>query len=168
MLTNIGGKKEESSLQSQNESTASSHDTVSTAAMVRIPGGTFQMGSTEGESNEQPVHEVYVNDFYMGKYEVTVGDFRKFVNATGYRTEAEQGDGAYVWTGSSWEKKSDANWKNPYFAQSDDHPVVCVSWNDAVAYCNWLSGQENLTPCYSGSGNSTTCNFDANGYRLPT
>ena len=68
----------------------------------------------------------------------------------------------YSWT------PVDANWKNPYFTQSDDHPVTCVSWYDAVAYCNWKSQTEGLTPCYSGSGSSTTCNFFANGYRLPT
>lgn len=168
VVTNMGGKKEEASLQSQNESTASSYDTVSIVGMIRIPGGTFQMGSTEGDDDEKPVHEVVVSDFYLGKYEVTVGDFRKFVNATGYRTEAEKGDGAYVYEGTEWKKKSDANWKNPYFTQSDDHPVVCVSWNDAVEYCNWRSRQEGLTPCYSGSGDNIACNFSANGYRLPT
>jgi len=70
---------------------------------------------------------------------VTVGEFRDFVDDRGYITEAERGDGAYVWSGKEYEKKKDASWKNPYFDQNDTHPVVCVSWNDAVAYCKWLS-----------------------------
>ena len=94
-----------------------------------------------GDSDEQPVHWVSVNAFGMGRYEVTVGEFRLFVNATGYVTEAEKGDGCNVYDGSNWEEKDDANWRNPYFSQGDNQPVVCVSWNDATAYAAWLSTQ---------------------------
>jgi len=104
---------------------------------VFVQGGTFSMGSNENE-NEKPIHSVTVSDFYIGKYEVTVGDFKEFVNASGYRTEAETGDGAYIYT-TKWEKKSDVNWKNPYFSQTDKDPVTCVSWNDAQAYIKWLN-----------------------------
>jgi formylglycine-generating enzyme required for sulfatase activity len=77
----------------------------------------------------------------MGAYEVTVGEFGKFVDATGYKTEAEKGDGCFTLTGNKWEKKEDANWKNPGFPINERHPVGCVSWNDAVAYAEWLKGK---------------------------
>jgi len=120
--------------------------------MVNVPGGCFQMGDNfgDGASDEKPVHEACVSDFAIGKYEVTVGQFRSFVNATGYSTEAEKGDGCYVLTGGNWGKNASSNWKNPGFSQEDTHPVACVSWNDATVYSRWLSGQ---------SGRS---------YRLPT
>ncbi|MDM8562943.1 formylglycine-generating enzyme family protein, partial [Candidatus Marithioploca araucensis] len=110
--------------------------------MVMIPAGNFQMGDIQGggDSDEQPVHWVSVNAFAMGRYEVTVGEFRQFVNVTGYVTDAEKGDGCYVYDGS-WGKKGDANWRNPYFSQGDNQPVACVSWNDATAYTAWLSEQ---------------------------
>jgi len=144
---------------------------------VRVEGGTFMMGSNDGESDEKPVHQVTLSPFYMAKHELSVGEFRAFVNATGYRTNAETGGGAYIWTGSTWEKKKDANWKNPYITQTDTHPVSCVSWYDAIAYCNWMSSKEGITPCYSISGNTApadwskgtvVCNWAAEGYRLPT
>jgi formylglycine-generating enzyme required for sulfatase activity len=108
---------------------------------VFIKGGCYQMGHTfgDGSSDEKPVHEVCVDDFYLGKYEVTVGQFRAFVNATGYRTEAEKGDGADHFTGSGWKIGANINWRNPGLSQTDRHPVVCVSYNDAVAFVEWLS-----------------------------
>ena len=101
------------------------------------------MGDSQGigHSDEKPVHDVTLDAFAIGRCPVTVGEFRRFVDAKGYRTEAEREDGAYVWDGKNWGKKSDANWRNPYFTQDDRHPVVCISWNDAVAYCEWLSEQ---------------------------
>jgi formylglycine-generating enzyme required for sulfatase activity len=83
-------------------------------------------------------------EFGVGQYPVTVGEFKKFVQATDYETEAEVADGAWVYIGwfiKKWQQKADANWKNPYFAQKDTHPVVCVSWSDAKAYTKWLSEQ---------------------------
>ena len=122
--------------------------------MVLIPAGTFTMGSPESEAERwdgETQHEVTISkNFWMSQYEVTVGEFRRFVTATGYQTEAETSGGDYVLTESGWEEEQvSANWKNPYFSQEDDHPVVLVSWNDAVAYCNWLSRQEGLISAYS-------------------
>jgi len=100
----------------------------------------FKMGSKNGRDNEKPVHEVIINyDFEIAKYPVTVGEFRLFIEDTNYKTEAQKGDGAYVWDGKDWNKKKDAYWDNPYFEQTDEHPVVCVNWNDAKEYCIWLS-----------------------------
>jgi formylglycine-generating enzyme required for sulfatase activity len=144
---------------------AAAPDPASTAVpsgFVRISGGTFMMGSPASEpgrdDDEGPQHRVTVSSFYMGKYEVTVGDFRRFVNATGYKTTAETSGGGFVWSGGKWVQKSDASWRNPYFPQNDNHPVVEVSWYDAVAYCNWLSGQEGLSLAYTRT--STTSGYN--------
>jgi formylglycine-generating enzyme required for sulfatase activity len=113
--------------------------------MVWIPDGFFRMGDIQGcgDYDEKPVDRVTVKGFAMGRYEVTVREFWQFVNATGYRTEAEKGNGCYVDKNGkgSWGYVKDANWRNPYFSQNDNHPVVCISWNDATAYAQWLSEQ---------------------------
>lgn len=111
--------------------------------MIPIPGGSCRVGDIGGGDldRREPVREVKVDGFRMGATEVTVGQFRKFTEETGYKTEAEQGDQAYVFLAGAWARKPDANWRNPYLRQTDDHPVVCVSWNDAVAFCAWLSGK---------------------------
>jgi formylglycine-generating enzyme required for sulfatase activity len=88
-----------------------------------------------------------VEAFEIGQREVTVGEFRRFVAVMNYRTDAEQNAGgregciiAYR-DGSEWKYgyRAGYSWKNPNFQQGDDHPVVCVSGNDAVAYTQWLS-----------------------------
>jgi formylglycine-generating enzyme required for sulfatase activity len=107
--------------------------------MVHVPAGEFTMGSKEGNNNEKPEHKVFLDGYWIGKYEVTVSQFKEFVNDVGYKTDAEKSDGAYVYLNDEWRKKKDANWQNPYFTQGDNNPVVCVSWNDAAAYCEWLN-----------------------------
>ncbi|MDR3342889.1 MAG: SUMF1/EgtB/PvdO family nonheme iron enzyme [Treponema sp.] len=139
--------------------------------LVWIQGGSFIMGSpgTEGSRDADEVqHRVQVKDFYLGKYEITVGEFRQFVNTTGYRTTAETSGGGWIYTNGTWQEKKDANWKNPYFSQQDDQPVVLVSWYDAVQYSNWRSVKEGLTPAYRINGETITWDRSANGYRLPT
>jgi formylglycine-generating enzyme len=147
------------------------------ADMVLIPGGTFDMGCTSEQKDcaydESPVTRVTVNDFYIGKYEVTVRDFQQFINATDYKTDADKEGSSRIWTGSSWETKNGVNWKcdvkgNIRPSSEYDHPVIHVSWNDAVAYCNWLSEKENLGKVYTISGSTVTANWSAKGYRLPT
>ena len=113
---------------------------------VDIPGGTFQMGCSPGDSecedDERPVHTVSIKPFRMGKYEVTVGQFRRFVEAAGYRTDAERGGNCWaVQADGQWAEQTGRDWRNPGFPQTDRHPVVCVSWNDAEAYVQWLSRQ---------------------------
>ena len=113
---------------------------------VLIPAGNFLMGSPQHEEgrddDEGPVHRVRITmPFYMGKYETTVGQFGSFVRDTGYRTDPEErGGGKVLGPGKKWKQRRDANWRKPYHAQSDAHPVTVVSWNDAVAFCRWLSG----------------------------
>jgi len=117
--------------------------------MARIPSGKFRMGSPETEegraSDEGPQHEVNISrPFAISRHEITVGQFRQFVEDAGYRTTAEKnGQGCYGWNADKKEVEQlpERLWNNPGFQQSDDHPVVCVSWDDAKAYVAWLSGQ---------------------------
>ena len=129
---------------------------------VLVEAGTFKMGSNEGYSNNQPVHEVTITTpFYMGKYEVTQAEYEKYCSYGSSSPSAIYGDG-------------------------NNYPAYYVSWYDALVYCNKRSMAEELTPCYSISGNTdpskwgkvppsrdsvwnaVECNWNANGYRLPT
>lgn len=114
---------------------------------VRIPAGEFWMGSSEQdrstEAAEKPRHRVRLTkDFYISAREITVGEFRKFVEATNYRTTVEKnGLGGWQanWSTSKGKRSPTCTWTNPGFSQTDDHPVVVVSWDDAAAFCKWLS-----------------------------
>jgi formylglycine-generating enzyme required for sulfatase activity len=116
--------------------------------LAPIPPGKFLMGSADTEPGrlppEGPQHEVVLtHPFYLGVHEVTVGQFRAFVRETGYRTDAEQGGGANrQFLDGSLKQDPQVNWHNPSFEQTDEHPVVDVTWNDAVAFCRWLSQKE--------------------------
>ncbi len=116
--------------------------------MVVITGGTFSMGSPPSEvgrdGDEGPVHRVTLPSFALGRTEVTVGQFRSFVQASGYKTEAERNignSGCFAWNASDgkWAWREGRYWDSPGFTQSEAHPVACVSWNDAKAYLAWLS-----------------------------
>ncbi len=121
--------------------------------LVVIPAGIFTMGSSAQEqalanaagispaqtSRESPQHRVNIKRFAAGKYAVTKGEFARFVRAQGYQTDAERSEGCTAWTGTEWKMDKAYNWRAAVFAQGDDHPVVCVSWNDAQAYAQWVS-----------------------------
>lgn len=108
--------------------------------MVTLPQGSFRMGSPDTEkdrqANEGPVRDVRIAyPLAVGKYPVTVGEFRRFIEATGHDT----GQSAFVWTGSEWKKTPGRGWRDPGFRQDDSHPVTCVSWEDAQAYVAWAT-----------------------------
>ncbi len=185
--------------------------------MIRIEGGTFTMGDVFGEGNddELPLHDVTLDGFNLGRTEVTVGEFREFVEDTGYLTSAEQiedyegmvaaldrigelrqeenpdmeefrrlagmlisGGGCSVWIPhkGGWDYSMDCNWRTPLFDQTENDPVVCMSWNDAASYCNWLSENSGLPKAYDidtgelldSDGLPTNDIQQVVGYRLPT
>ncbi len=114
-----------------------------------IKQGRFDMGATNGEAFEKPVHNVTVGNFYLCKYEVTVDQFKAFVNATGYKTDAEKIGSSYVYR-NGWQEQNGVNWRydergNMRPSNAGAYPVLHVSWNDAVAYCKWLSKQTGAT-----------------------
>ena len=121
--------------------------------MVFVKGGVFTMGSPEnevGRSQDETQHQVKLSDFYICKYAVSVAEFKKFIDGKKYVTDAEKGDGSYVWNGKEWKKEKGINWRFGVSGKERtpaeyDHPVVHVSWNDAVAYCGWLSEQTGKT-----------------------
>ena len=110
--------------------------------MVVVPAGTFRMGSDRdddwGRGDERPQHRVSVGRFALGRYEVTRAEYEAFVSATGHsdgsRCVTDDGRGNWEWRG-----RNGASWRDPRFPQGDDHPVVCVSWEDVQSYVRWLS-----------------------------
>ena len=113
--------------------------------LVFIKGGTFLMGSPDaeiGRRKDETQHPLKVSDFYMMALPVTIRQFEAFIVATGYKTDADQGGGSYFWDGKKAVIKSGTNWRCDAKGgiQSDkSHPVIHVSWNDAVAYAKWIS-----------------------------
>jgi len=110
--------------------------------LVWIPGGSFTMGAKKGEPDEEPLHNVKVAGFAMGKYEVTNTEFERF----------DPGHRAFR-NGNSWR---------------DREPVLHISWVDAAKYCNWLSTQAGLAPVYAEGEKGWMANLKADGFRLPT
>ena len=120
--------------------------------MVVIPAGEFTMGSPASEAergvDEGPQRVVSIaKPFALGRSEVTVAEFRRFADESGYKTEAErdaraQGCSGFIYAdpaaGSSG-APTVTSWRSPGLAQAESHPVLCVSWNDARAYAQWLS-----------------------------
>lgn len=121
-----------------------------TIQFVPLPAGRFLRGSPEGEygryAEEGPQREIEISEpFWLGTCEVTRGQFRRFVKDTGYRTDAEKAGWSGGWTGTEFGRVEGLSWKNPGFEQNDSHPVVCVSWNDAAAFCKWLGRKTGRT-----------------------
>jgi formylglycine-generating enzyme len=142
---------------------------------VAVPAGSFWMGSAEPPealaqafplleqrrftdlADEAPVHNVRITrPFYLGRHEVTVGQFRQFLAQSGYKPESiADGTGGYGYNaqydpaltarGDAFEGRDPRySWNNPGFAQSDNHPVVNVTWNDAQALARWLTEREGV------------------------
>lgn len=181
--------------------------------MILVRGGSFEMGDvfSEGAEDELPVHQVTVANFRLADSENTVGQFRRFITETGYRTSAEAPldraaqdsiltlaqspgltraerlvlyDETLSFGGCAWwdadshrfDYDDNFNWANPGYEQGEQHPAVCLSWDDAASYANWLSRAESLPPAYDvqtgelldAEGVATTDVTRVKGYRLPT
>ncbi|NLO44868.1 MAG: SUMF1/EgtB/PvdO family nonheme iron enzyme [Candidatus Cloacimonetes bacterium] len=144
------------------ETASNSYTIILPTEMVYVPSGTFTMGDTRGQgySYELPTHSVTLNSFYIGKYEVTQGEYKAVMGV----------NPAY------------------YYGVGNNYPVYNTNWYDAIKYCNLRSMLEGLMPVYSISGSTdptdwgtvpdesnpnpvwdnAICNWNANGYRLPT
>jgi formylglycine-generating enzyme required for sulfatase activity len=158
-----------------------------------IPPGEFLMGSTPDEievnvksatqaklrpstliqvRSEGPQHRVAITrPFLAGRTEVKIGNFRMFVGSTDYVTECEREGDGFRYEPNQKEKAGNAviRWSAPGYAVSDDSPVTLVSWNDCVAFCNWLSEREDLIPSYrKDAKDGWVLVQGAPGYRLPT
>jgi formylglycine-generating enzyme required for sulfatase activity len=113
--------------------------------MILVEPGSFLMGSEDGYTNEVPVHPVSISrSFSIARYEITFEEYDLFCEDT-LRSRLD-----------------DRGWGR------GNQPVIHADWNDAVAYCNWLSEKAGYSPCYMGKGKLTECDFSADGYRLPT
>jgi formylglycine-generating enzyme required for sulfatase activity len=107
---------------------------------VYVPAGSFKMGDNfgDGESRERPVHTVELDPFYIGKYEITNGEWKKFRDDPGY-------DDAKFWPGGRVAPKDQVSyWKDAKnhgggTPETDNYPLIGVNWDSAVAYCNWVS-----------------------------
>ena len=118
---------------------------IDTSKFVLVEGGTFKMGTNESvEACESPAHDVTVKSFYIGKTEVSFDDYDKYCLDTKRDTVTARGFGR------------------------GKRPAITVSWNDAVAYCNWLSGKKRLSKCYKVDSTGVKYLDTAKGYRLPT
>ncbi|MCY4097612.1 MAG: SUMF1/EgtB/PvdO family nonheme iron enzyme [Rhodospirillales bacterium] len=144
--------------------------------MVVVPAGSFLMGSPwsddESFDRERPRHQVTVESFALGRYEVTRGEYTAFVKDRGRASR----DGCVVtdWTEGRWRQRPEISWENVPYPQDERHPVVCVKWDEAAAYAQWLSertGQEYRLPSeaeweYAARAGTTTRRYwgdDANG-----
>jgi len=203
-----------SQLIAQEKQLAEVAETMVEVEMILIEGGSFTMGDIfkEGNQNEQPLHRVTLDNFFLSAYEVTIHEFKTFINETGYVTSAEgilnpdaqntimkriisgeasreeirelheqilQYSGAGYWDIEErrWNGyEPHTNWKNPGIVQTEDNPVMAISWDDAIHFCNWLSKKNGLPVSYDlENGNLltkdrkfTTDLSQVKGYRLPT
>ncbi len=148
-------------------------DSVTGMRFVWIPGGCYLMGQTPQEkewllnaagrekykqfyADESPRHEVCVDGFWIGAFEVTRGQFARFINATNYRTDAERQGKAWVKdkaTNWKWKEVRGRYWRDIGYDQNDNHPAVAISYNDAKAFISWLERSVGgPVPATHGSG----------------
>ncbi len=141
--------KPEQTSAERSEKSASANSTTQSAVqnveseMIQISAGTYTIGSNTSIPNDAPAHEVTLPSYYLDKTPVTVAQFRKFIQATGYKTEAENyGDaGVFNLDIQQWQLVKGANWEYPFGPSGqkaeDNHPVTQVSWTDASQYASW-------------------------------
>ena len=153
------------------------------AGLSLIPAGTFAMGDHQGfvdikhGGDETPIHVVRIDSFYIGIYDVTTREYCAFLNSAlaQQKIEVREG-GVYLMKGSDLlcetrraSLYSRIGWDGNSFVvldRKESHPVICIRWAGAAAYCNWLSAQQKLPACYNPA--TWDCDFNQSGYRLPT
>lgn len=151
--------------------------------MVFVKGGSFSMGNAnsdktkKGDDDERPVHKVKLNDFYIGKFEVTVKQFKEFLSDGSY-TEFDKfgvlkslpsSPDSIWWQGHPDSKKYWDAQMEKWWGWKPNFPMFNVTWFDAVAYCNWLSQKNGLEKCYYlNKDGGISLDIKKNGYRLPT
>src|SRR5262245_32027239 len=120
-----------------------------TLNLIYVPASEFLMGSdpvidTNATAHELPQHKLFLDAFYIGKTPVTVTQFAAFVEATGYKSTAEQSGHGFNLIKNQWEAIQGAHWRNPLgeediVQQKKTHPVTLVSWYDILAFCDWVT-----------------------------
>ena len=151
-----------------------STSSIAQSKMILVEGGVFMMGrdATKDKTNsmefkdELPRHKVKLNSFYIGKYEVTVKEYKTFLKGKGKKMPSAP---SVTWL----EEHPDTKIyyplsKTQWWGWKDNYPMQNINWYDALEYCNWLSAKEGLQKCYKINESQTTCDFSKNGYRLPT
>jgi len=150
--------------------------------MVLVTSGSFSMGNPytdaakKGDADEKPVHNVKVGDFYIGKYEVTVKEYKEFIADASFTEFSSMRSHKMPLTPDTTWMSEHTDTKKYYettmlkwWGWVDEYPMQNITWYDAVAYCNWLSSKTGLEKCYSlNDSKAIVCDFSKNGYRLPT
>ena len=126
-------------------------DCANCPAMIIVPAGTQHIGSAAHaayrRSGERPEQKVVISsNFALGKFEVTVGQFRAFIESSGHSPQptlvnGRELKGCNYYDGATYGYVASHSWQSPGYAQREEDPVVCVSWSDAAAYAQWLSDQ---------------------------
>ncbi len=141
---------------------------IAESAMIAVPAGEFTMGSDDGDDDERPAHSVQLEAFEIDRTEVTNEQYQQFADETGYLTDAEKAGESYTWRN--------------YAKDKPQHAVVMVTWNDAVAYCQWLGkrlpteaewekaarGTEGLAYPWGNEWADDRANTEESGYRGTT
>ncbi|MCY3020156.1 MAG: formylglycine-generating enzyme family protein [Planctomycetota bacterium] len=134
--------------------------------MVLVKAGEFDMGSNDGDEKEMPVHKVRISrSYYIGRYHVTVAQFRAFADTAQYQTDAEKGGAGWTVKAGTWQEGFGVNWRDPGFKQNDTHPAVVVTWNDTQEFCKWASNVAHFAELRPGNSQFGKMRYTV---RLPT